>query len=62
MVSLFQDIVKKNYDKTALKFGRLSFTYGELDRISDCIAQLILQSGHTLAKSPYVGLYSSRTR
>ena len=62
MVSLFQDIVKKNYDKTALKFGRLSFTYGELDRISDCIAQLILQSGHTPAKSPYVGLYSSRTQ
>ncbi len=62
MISLFREIVKQNYDKTALKYGRLSFTYGELDRISDCIAQLILQSGHTPAKSPFVGLYSSRTQ
>ena len=62
MVSLFQDIVKQNYDKTALKFGEVSFSYGELDRISDCIAQLILQSGHASAESPFVGLYSSRTQ
>ena len=62
MISLFQDIVKHNSDKTALKFGRLSFSYSELDRISDCIAQLILQSGHTPEKSPYIGIYSSRTQ
>ena len=62
MISLFQDIVKQNSDKTALKFGNLSFSYSELDRLSDCIAQLILQSGHTLAKSPFVGMYSSRTQ
>ena len=62
MISLFRKIVKQNSDKTALKFGCLSFSYSELDRISDCIAQLILQSGHTPAKSPYVGLYSSRSQ
>ena len=62
MISLFQDIVKQNSDKTALKFGNLSFSYSELDRISDCIAQLILQSGQTPTKSPFVGIYSSRTQ
>ena len=62
MISLFQDIVKQNVDKTALKFGSLSFSYSELDKISDCIAQLILQSGHTPAKSPFIGLYSTRTQ
>ena len=62
MISLFQKIVKQYSDKTALKFGCLSFSYSELDRISDCIAQLILQSGHTPAKSPYIGLYSSRSQ
>ena len=62
MISIFQNIVKQYHDKTALKFGRLSFTYSELDRISDCIALLILQSGHTPAISPYVGIYSSRTQ
>ena len=66
MISLFQDIVKKNYDKTALKFGSLSFSYGELDRISDCIAQQILNSSlftlNSSLKSPFIGLYSSRTQ
>ena len=62
MISIFQNIVKQNSEKTALKFGSLSFSYSELDRISDCIAQLILQSGHTPAKSPFVGIYSSRTQ
>ena len=62
MISIFQNIVKQYHDKTALKFGSLSFTYSELDRISDCIALLILQSGHTPAISPYVGIYSSRTQ
>ena len=60
MISLFQDIVKKNYDKTALKFGSLSFSYGELDRISDSIAQQII---HNLPlTSQFIGLYSSRTQ
>ena len=62
MISLFQDVVKQNAEKTALKFGSLSFSYSELDKISDCIAQLILQSGHTPAKSPFIGLYSTRTQ
>ena len=62
MISLFQDIVKHNSDKTALKFGNISFTYSELDRISNCIAQLILQSGHTPEKSPYIGIYSTRSQ
>lgn len=62
MTNLFQDTVKHNSDKTALKFGRLSFSYSELDRISDCIAQLILQSGHTPAECPFIGIYSSRTK
>ena len=62
MTNLFQDIVKHNSDKTALKFGRLSFSYSELDKISDCIAQLILQTGHTPAECPFIGIYSSRTQ
>ncbi len=62
MIRLFQNIVKQNSDKTALKFGSMSFSYNELDRISDCIAQLILQSGHTPAECPFIGLYSSRTQ
>lgn len=62
MIRLFQDIVKQNPNKTALKFGSMSFSYSELDRLSDCIAQLILQSGHTSARGSYIGMYSSRTQ
>ena len=66
MINLFQDIVKQNSEKTALKFGSLSFSYSELDRISDCIAQLILNSSlftlDSSQKGPFVGMYSSRTQ
>lgn len=61
MISIFKEIVKQKSQETALKYGNQSISYGELDRLSDIIAQLILDSGNTPEDSPFIGLYSSRT-
>ena len=61
MISIFKKIVKQKSQETAIKYGNQSISYGELDHLSDLIAQLILNSGHTPEDSPFIGLYSSRT-
>ena len=61
MISIFKKIVKQKSQETAIKYGKQSISYEELDHLSDLIAQLILNSGHTPEDSPFIGLYSSRT-
>jgi non-ribosomal peptide synthetase component F len=61
MNTLFREVVRQHTQETAIIFGNQKLTYGELDRLSDAIAQLILESGHKPADCPFVGLYSSRS-
>ena len=61
MISIFKKIVKQKSQETAIKYGKQIISYEELDHLSDLIAQLILNSGHTPEDSPFIGLYSSRT-
>lgn len=61
MIGLFRKIVEQKPQETALKYGNQSISYSELDHLSDRIARMILESGHTPDDGPFIGLYSSRT-